>query len=305
MRAAVLGGLGTGMVATLVTAAVLLSTTRFWSSSSTAPVGIIFVLPVLAALAGLRGALVGAALGVLVSGWRAGRSLRTPAMAASFLVFLGVSGWTLADFAPELVASTSVQRVEQMSEPELGRVLDRPLVGRNVFVLAAVAGNPEASSETLDRIARMPDPDLHDGTGTVLDAAQGKNTRMLSVMRLVASHPHVQPETLERLVHSPNPSVVVEAVSHPKLSRERLAPLAGTRDPAVLRGLARNPNSPPELLDRLSTDPQVDVRLGVAWNRGTSPETRKRLQADTNEHVRETAIGGIRAEATDTPLLIR
>ncbi|HSP19399.1 MAG TPA: hypothetical protein VLQ79_07795 [Myxococcaceae bacterium] len=195
MRAALLGGVVIGAVAAFATGAVLLSTTRFWSSSSTAPVGILFLLPLLAALAGLRGALAGAALGVLLSGRRAGLSLRTPAMAASLLVLLGVSGWTIGGFIPDLVAATSVRGVEQMSEPELGRVLEQRFVGSNVFVLAAIAGNPRAGSETLDRIGRMPDPHLHDGAGTVLDAAQGKNTRMLSVMQLVANHPHVKPDT--------------------------------------------------------------------------------------------------------------
>ena len=59
VRAGVLGGLLGGTVAACLTGAALISTGRLWTGSSTAVLGIIFVVPFLAARAGLAGGLFG------------------------------------------------------------------------------------------------------------------------------------------------------------------------------------------------------------------------------------------------------
>ena len=202
MRAAVFGGVAGGLLAAIATAAVLLSKTRLWTSSSTAPVGIIFVVPVLAAMSGVPGSVLGASLGYLASGWRHGRRMREHGMVIAGLLVLAVVGWGLWKTVPNLLLGREVRAVEQMSEPELGRVLDDRNSGRDPFVLAAVAGNPRASGDTLDRITLRTEPRLHERNGTPFDDVQGKNERGTAVMRIVAQNPNVRPESVERLASS-------------------------------------------------------------------------------------------------------
>src|SRR5215472_1381946 len=118
--AAVLGG----VVTAALTGAVLLSKTRLWSSSSTAPIGIIFVIPVVAAMLAVPGSILGASLGYLASGWRHGRRLRERGMLVAGLLVVAVTGWIAWETVPELVRGRKVRAVEQMSEPALGQVLE-------------------------------------------------------------------------------------------------------------------------------------------------------------------------------------
>ena len=270
VRAAVFGGVPGGLLAAIATAAVLLSKTRLWTSSSTAPVGIIFVVPVLAAMSSLPGSVLGASLGYLASGWRHGRRMREHGMIIAGLLVLAVVGWGLWKTVPNLLLGREVRAVEQRSEPELGRVLDDRNYGRDPFVLAAVAGNPRASGDTLDRITLRTEPRLHEQNGTLFDDVQGKNERGTAVMRLVAENLNVRPESVERLASSSEAlTVAFGCASNRQLSEATVRRLAASTNRNILRGVAYNPNTPPEILEVLSRSNDASIRLGVVVNRST------------------------------------
>ncbi|HZX42158.1 MAG TPA: hypothetical protein VFE93_09990, partial [Myxococcaceae bacterium] len=256
---------------------------------------------------GVPGAAFGAALGLLLSGLRSGRSVRDARMVGAALVVLGVGSWAAGLVLPRLLVRAEFRRVSQVSEPELGQELDHPLYGRNVYVLSAVASNPRASGPTLDRIARRSEPALHVKPGDSLFDLLVGETRDLnfSVMQLVARNRNTRADSLERLAASPNRDVLVEVARSPLLSPETILHFAESNDIAIRRGLGANRKAGPEVLDRLSRDPDDGTRRAVAWNPSTPAEVRKRLQSDPDQYVRDGAIQGIRAEATDTPLLIR
>jgi hypothetical protein len=285
----VFGGLAGGLLAAVATGAVLLSKTRLWSSSSTASIGIIFVIPVVAAMRAVPGSIVGASLGYLAWGWRHGRRLRERGMLVAVLLVVAVAGWAVRETVPELELGRKVRAVEQMGEPALAQVLEDPVFGHNVFVLAAVAGNPRASGETLDRITRRTEPELHEQVGSFFDDVQGKNTREVAVMRLVAQNPNVRPDSVERLASCTDMYTVAFVASNPKLSEETVRRLATSTDRYVLNGVAWNPRTPPELLERLSRSEDPYTRLGVAGNRSTPPEIIQRLRSDPDEFVRRQA----------------
>jgi len=266
------------------------SKTRLWSSSSCAPIGLVTVVPVLAALSAVPGSVVGASLAYLASGWRKGRQLRERGMAVAGLLLLSVTGWAAWETVPELLLGRKVRAVEQMSEPELGQVLEDRAFGRNAFVLAAVAGNPRASGETLDRITQRPEADLHTVLSSVFDDVQGKNTRGTAVMRLVAENPSVRAESIERLAGSSHSLTVAFVASNQKLSEATVRRLASSPDPFVLHGVAWNQNAPPDVLDRLSIRDDRYTRLAVAQNRNTPPDVLRRLQSDPDDLVRERAL---------------
>ena len=232
VRAAVFGGVPGGLLAAIATAAVLLSKTRLWTSSSTAPVGIIFVVPVLAAMSAVPGSVLGASLGYLASGWRHGRRMREHGM----ILPPGAAGprrrrLGLWKTVPNLLLGREVRAVEQRSEPELGRVLDDWNYGRDPFVLAAVAGNPRAGGDTLDRITLRTEPRLHERNGTLFDDVQGKNERGTAVMRLVAENLNVRPESVERLASSSEAlTVAFGSASNRQLSEATVRRLAASTD---------------------------------------------------------------------------
>jgi hypothetical protein len=294
-RPVLLGGLVGAFLAAAGTAAVLVSKTRLWSSSSTAPIGLVTVVPALAALWAAPGAIVGASLAYLSSGWSNGRRLRERGMAVAGLLLVAVAGWAAWQAVPELFVGRKVRAVEQMSEPELGQVLDDRTYGHNRFVLAAVAGNPGASSGTLDRITQRPEADLHTGLGSVFDDVQGKNTRGTAVMRLVVENPNVRPESIERLARSSESPTVAFVAGSPKLSEATVRRLASSPDWTVLHGVAWNQNAPPDVLERLSMRAEAYIRLAVAQNRNTPPEVLHRLQSDPDDLVRRAALRAIPA----------
>jgi len=273
---------------------VVFSDPSVFSSSSTAPIGLIF-LPFFTALQAVPGAIGGAAIGFIAEGRLRGRRLREPGMAVAGLVALVLVSWGAATLVKGLVLGAEVRRVEGLAEPALGDVLKSRLLGRNLFVLAAIAGNPRSSGETLDRISRLTDPELHHANGSPFRDVRGKNRKGLAVMRLVASNPNVRPDTLERLAGSPDPYVRGDVAGNAKLPAPALARLAVSPDYLVAWGLSRNPHTPPEVLERLSRTGDRYARSNVASNPGTPAEVRARLMSDPDELVRDRATGAVTA----------
>ena len=281
------GGIGVGAIYLLLT----FSDPHAFSSSSTAPIGLI-VLPIVTAIYAAPGAIGGAAIGYLLEGRSRGRRLREPRMAFAGLVALGLCGWGATTLVRGLVLGAEVRRIARLEEPQLGEVLQRRFLGRNPFILAAVAGNPRASGETLDLISRRTDPELHRAIGTVFHEAMGSNYKGLAVMRLLARNPNVRPDTLERLAGSPDSYVLGDVVGNPKLPSSVLARFTSSEDYLIVWGVSRNPHTPPDVLDRLSRNDNPYTRMHVAWNPGTPPEVRARLSSDPDAAVRNAALQG-------------
>ena len=291
VRATLLGAFGGGIVVGAIYLLLTFSDPHAFSSSSTAPIGLIF-LPIVTAIYAAPGAAAGAAIGYLVEARRSGRRLRDPGVVVAGIIAIGLVSWGIATLVRGLILGAEVKRIERLGEPRLGDVLQSRLFGRNPFVLAAVAGNPRASPDTLDLISRRTDPELHQSIGTVFHEAMGSNFKGLAVMRLVARNPNVRPDTLERLAGSPDPYVLGDVVGNPKLPASVLARFTSSEDYLVVWGVSRNPHTPPEVLERLSRSSNPYTRMHVAWNPGTPPEVRARLSSDPDAAVRNAALQG-------------
>lgn len=288
VRAALLGAFVGGVVVGGIYLLLVFADPHAFTSSSTAPIGLIF-LPFVTAIYAAPGAIGGAAIGYLLEARNRGRHLREPGMAFAGLVALALCGWGSTTLVRGFVLGAEVRKIARLEEPRLGEVLQNRLFGRNPFVLAAVAGNPRASGETLDLISRRTDPELHRAIGTVFHEAMGSNFKGLAVMRLVARNPNVRPDTLERLARSPDSYVLGDVVGNPKLPASVLARFTSSEDYLIVWGVSRNPQTPPEVLDRLSRSDNRYTRMNVAWNPGTPPEVRARLVSDPDELVRNAA----------------
>lgn len=291
VRAALFGAFVGGIVVGAIYLLLTFANPHAFTSSSTAPIGLIF-LPIVTAIYAAPGAIGGAAIGYLLEGRRRGRRFRQPGMAFAGLVALGLSGWGATTLVRGFVLAAEVKQIERLGEPELAEVLQNRLFGRSPFVLAAVAGNPRASGETLDLISRRTDPELHRAIGTVFHEAMGSNFKGLAVMRLVARNPNVRPDTLERLAGSPDPYVLGDVVGNPKLPASVLARFTSSENYLIVWGVSRNPHTPPDVLERLSRSENPYTRMHVAWNPGTPPEVRTRLLSDPDAAVRSAALQG-------------
>jgi len=289
VRAALLGAFGGCVAVGAIYLLLVFSDPHAFTSSSTAPIGLVF-LPVFTAIYAAPGAVGGAAIGYLLSAWRGGRRLREPGVAVAAVVAVALCGWGAATLLRGFVLGAEVRRIECLGEPQLCEVLRHRLFGRNPFILAAVAGNPRASGETLDLISRRTEPELHRAMGTVFHEAMGSNRKGLAVMRLVALNPNVRPDTLERLAGSPDRYVQGDVAGNPKLPAPVLARFTSSQDYLVAWGVSRNPHTPPEVLERLSRSSDPYTRMKVASNPGTPPEVRARLLSDPDEIVRNAAL---------------
>jgi hypothetical protein len=291
VRAVLLGALGGGVIVGAISLLLTFSDPHAFTSSSTAPIGLIF-LPIVTAIYAVPGAIGGAAIGYVLEALRTGRRFCEPAVAGVGLVAVALCGWGAATLVRGFVLGVEIRRIEHLAEPQLGDVLQSRAFGRNPFVLAAVAGNPRASGETLDLISRRTDPELHRPIGSVFPDVMGNNWKGLAVMRLVARNPNVRPDTLERLAGSPDAYVQGDVAGNAKLPASVLARFTSSENYLVVWGVSRNPNTPPEVLDRLSRSNDRYTRMHVAWNPGTPAEVRARLLTDSDETVRNAAIQG-------------
>jgi hypothetical protein len=255
------------------------------STISTAAVGLIFELPMVALLWGIQGGLIGFCTGYLLAARRSGGGWRVRGRVVAGLVLFAVGGRLTLEVVTELVIGAEIRRVGRMDERQLRGVLDSGLFGRNLFVLAAVAGSERASADILRQIASRSDPELHRKLGSIYDV-MGTNTHGLAVVRLVARNPHVDGETLEILSRSPDPYVLGDVAMNSKLPKEALARLLGREERMVSWGVALNPNTPPWALSRLSGSSDEYIRSNVARNPSTPPDELRQLARDPAWHVR-------------------
>ncbi|MBI5688089.1 MAG: hypothetical protein HZC54_23700 [Verrucomicrobia bacterium] len=281
------------------------------STSSTAAIGIIFI-PFSAAIFSIPFFIFGSCVPDLLELFRDKFREQSIAKKLRAVTALGLAVCGLCYAADGIALTIVVNNVQKMNGAELDEFLAHSMFRKNKFALGALAQNPKASAEILDRVARIPNPELHHRMGS-LWPVMGGNTKGLAVMRLIAMHPSVSAATLSNLSSSPdeyvrhavlsNPktpdSVIHDAsgkrsqltdwalASSPKTSVDILKKLAETGDEYTRSNIARNRSTPVEMLAKLANDPVWHVRRDVVANPHTPAETIASLVNDPDERVRE------------------
>jgi hypothetical protein len=188
-----------------------------------------------------------------------------------------------------------VNGVRRMSDEELNNFLDRSLMKKNKFALGALAENPNASTETLDRVAKSPDPELDDRMFSIWPVL-GENVNGRAVMRLIAVHKNVSEETLAHLAKSSDDFVRCSVAANPKTPVMILRKLAIDPGYATIGCLASNEMTPPDLLAKLASNKSEYTRIDIARNLNTSTDTLAELAKDSRWLVRREV-----AENPNTP----
>ena len=240
--------LWTGLGVVAVTGALLAAIFR--STSSTAGLGIL-VITFQVALLAPPFFVFGYCLPDLVrwfKGKSAGLSIsaKLRAVIAAILATCGISYIVYG-----VILTVAVNDVRTMNEPGLDKFLEGSMFRNNKFALGALAQNLNVSAAVLDRIARMPEPELNDRMSSVWPVMAG-NGKGLSVMRLVVRNPNVSASTIEYLASTSQTDYVLgDIAGNPKTSIETLSRLETKKNYLIDWGLAQNPKTPPGVFSKL------------------------------------------------------
>lgn len=231
-----------------VTAVLLASI--FKSTSSTAAIGIIFI-PFFAALFAVLFFIFAYCLPDLISCLK-GRTAELPVLMklrGAVAVVLLISGTSYLLYG--ILLSITVNRVQTLDASGINEFLERSIFRDNKYALGALAQNPNAPTSVLDRVAQIPNPELHQRMWSVWPV-MGGNAKGLAVMRLIVRNSNVSTSTIEYLASSSQDDYVLGDISqNPKTSIETLRRLEGQEKYLIDWGLARNPKTPPDVLSRL------------------------------------------------------
>ncbi|MFA6002968.1 MAG: HEAT repeat domain-containing protein [Elusimicrobiota bacterium] len=189
-----------------------------------------------------------------------------------------------------------VIRARNMAEQDLSAFLDHSFFRNNKFVLGAVAQNPHASAQILDRIAKMPGCALSDKMWSSWPV-MGSNGKGLAVVRLVVLHNNVAPQTLEYLSYSQNEYVLGTVAQNSRTPVEALRRLSGIGGYLIEWGLAYNQSTPNDILTGLASSRDKYTRATIASNPSTPVDTLVRLAHDTDAWVRRAVAGNRRSPA--------
>jgi hypothetical protein len=176
-----------------------------------------------------------------------------------------------------------------MSTPELEQAfLNRPThsrYGYDIFIIAAIAQNPQTSGALLDTIAHLEDPRMNDSLGALINLTR-ENSKGLAVIRLVVHNPSVKTKTLVYLTNSKNNNLLGDIASNRKLSPDILRQLysKSQNNPEgylIEWGLAYNPNTPPDILRALAKkikyNTGFDVINSALTNNPSTPDDVRKL----------------------------
>jgi hypothetical protein len=293
------------------------------STSSTAAIGLIFV-PMISLLWSLPFFAFGYSAGYVCKWMFSDERKFNFYVAVACVTAIGLFS-AGARFAIEgLYLTDLVSEIQKMNGQELTNTINRPLLGKNKFVLGAIAQNKNATSELLRTIGAIDNSELYEKMGSLFDVL-GENRRGLAVMRLVARNPNVLPETLEHLAVCTNDYVLGDVAGNDKTSQATLIKLSQRKSYLIDWGLARNPATPADILsslsfsgekytrepvarnpgtplkdlERLAVDSELIVRIGVANNPNVSTDILKILSNDANDSVRQGVLNN-KMVAVDT-----
>ena len=271
------------------------------SASSTAAIGFLLV-PFLAAAAMALAGVWGLALGTAWYALRGAKQTYRAVLLMAWVVALsipGVVGWKVWEgFALE----RAVAATRAMSAAELERALEQSSWRDNRFYLGALAQNKAVAPALLDRIARLPNPDLTEPLGSLWDV-QGDNRKGLSALRLVARHANVGPATLQYLAGIPGAqelAVLSDVLRNAKTPAAIVMRYVDSTDELLQADLALNPNLPPAVMERLARSPNRYVRMNLTWNEVTPVSLLEALARDADAVVARNAAQALERRAKRT-----
>ena len=243
-------GFGFGFLAALIFGG-LQAASIFRSTSSTAPIGFIFI-PIWCLLAFALFFAYGYGIGYVRNQISKNKKDIGFQFTITVLCIVGFGGYLGKEVVTGFFVMKVVTEVEQaQNNDKLITIFNETILGRNKFVLGAMAQKQTASSELLDKIAHLEDPELYEAMGSLLPLL-GENGKGLAVMRLVVSNHNVLPETVEYLSANTKQEYVLSTIAgSPKSSEATLRRLEQERNYLIDWGLAQNRNTPQDVFARL------------------------------------------------------
>lgn len=294
-RFALVAGIAGGIFASVVSVKGI-----FASASSTAAIGFLFI-PFIAAAAMVIAGVWGLALGCVWYAVRGRRQYFRAVLLLAWVFALGgpaAAGW---EVWRGLSLERAVAQVRAMDAARLERSLEESPWRDDRYFLGAIAQNKAANEALLERIARLPDPELYEAMGSLWDV-MGANRKGLAVMRLVAAHPNTSAATLEYLAARPQAEYVLhDVLRNPKTPLRVLERHYDSTAYLVEWGLALNPNTPGAVLDRLSKSANLYTRMNLTYNAATPPAILQRLTKDPDEILARNARHALERRAKRTP----
>lgn len=290
----------------------------FHSTSSTAAIGILFV-PLAMVFGGAAGAIGGfAAFQAAHLGERMRQGVQSGAVA---MASVGLLAFCLVYAFYEARRIQTFHRYQRADNAEILAVeADRYRQTRDYFILSAIAANARTPPDALLRIARDPDPGLHQKRHEWIDMF---DQDQMAVMRKVVRNPNSPVEALVLLAASPDNYVLSDVCGDKRtpvaILRQRCAPsnsylihwslarnanapadvleaLSHIKDMYVAHGLAYNPNTPPPILRELATHEDPLVRQGVAANPSADRDLLTALSRDPVDYVSRQATRRLQNE---------
>ncbi|MBS0236242.1 MAG: hypothetical protein JSS50_02760 [Proteobacteria bacterium] len=229
------------------------------STVSTAAIGFMF-LPIAAGIVFIAAGFFGFLLGIVIRGvldrqYGYDLSFFSSLCLISLLLFYSLP------FAVELSSTyRKVNKINMMNSQELEEAFaNLPITsyyGYDIFLIAAIAQNSDASGELLDKIAHLNHPRLDERLGSIIDLT-GKNRKGYAAIRLVEMNPNVTLDTLQYLTDSNNYYVLGDIAGNPRLPEKYLRKLYARSQNhqegyLIEWGLAANPSTPLDILRELS-----------------------------------------------------
>ncbi len=236
------------------------------STTSTAAIGYVFLpieILVIFILSGFLGFLVGIIIRVILdrSYLRSYFSIFTFFLAVIIaLPTISYFGWIGIKLS---FTHIQVNNIRNMGTEELDKAFIDLQAGSypnyDIYVLAAIALNPKASSQVLDKIARFNHPKLNDRLFSLTGLIK-ENQKGLAAIRLVAKNPNVSIETLQYMMNSNNNDLLCDIAQNELLSAEDLRKFfikTQNNKKSIDWAFANNHNAPEDILraiaNRMST----------------------------------------------------
>ncbi|EKE25761.1 MAG: hypothetical protein ACD_5C00041G0003 [uncultured bacterium] len=233
------------------------------SSSSTAAIGFIFIPFYFAIFFGIF-FLLGSCVQYVRNYFANPENKLQHGVVLAFLAGLFIAGFFSFQLVQGLILTSLVSGIENAyADVELQSILNNSYFRNNKFVLGAIAQNSAASAQTLDRIARLPDPELQHKMESLFPLL-GENGKGLAVDRLVLRNQNVSAETVEYLANIKNTDAYTsmllgDVAMNSKASAETLRKLENMHNYDIDWGLSRNPSTPPDVFEKL-LERERDIR---------------------------------------------
>ena len=280
-------GIGFGFIGAIANS-ILIVFSILRSTSSTAGIGFIFI-PFYFVIAFVGFFIWGYSLGYIKT-WLASatRTFNFKTILA-FLVGICYAVLLFGGLGKGLLLTSIVSQIHDMNtNQELVHTFENSCFKNNKFVLGAIAQNPVASAELLDRIAKLNDPSLRDRMGSLFPML-GDNRKGLAVMRLVVKNPNVSAKTIEYFADTSQVDYILgDIAGNPKTSIETLQRLETKKNYLIDWGLATNLNTPPvvfrKLLDRKKYFTQRTTLELLIRNSSTPSEIRTKASKLLQEY---------------------